>query len=294
MELGIYHTRPVLYIMEIEEILPEICSMGNLIFDPVWSEKNHQSGSCELIHIISGHVNVIMNRQRISAGPGDTVIIPSKTMHRDDFDISSGLEVFMVHFSWKYEKDLFARVSCASLPKMPEPQKESLAKLIQHFRHEFISGAASGGIVARLHLSEILMRIMSANPEKKNKKKTSAAKTDYGRQRRSWLFDKAKEYLENNYQHPIALEDIANELNVSTYHLSHIFSRESDFSLFEFLTQIRMKKAKDLLGEGLMTVAEVAYAVGFKNSNYFSKVFHRYFGFPPNRIYKQKVSFRKA
>jgi two-component system response regulator YesN len=69
---------------------------------------------------------------------------------------------------------------------------------------------------------------------------------------------------------------------------------ESDFSLFEFLTQIRMKKARRLLEEGLMTISEVAYSVGFKNSNYFSKVFHRFFGFPPNRIYKQKVSFRKA
>ena len=280
--------------MEIEEILPEIRSMGNLIFDPIWSEKNHQSGSCELIHIISGHVNVIMNRQRISAGPGDTVVIPSKTMHRDDFDIGSGLEVFMINFSWKYEKDLFSHVSCASLPRMPEPQKEALANLIQHFRHEFISSSEGSSVIARLHLAEILMKLMAANPERKNKRKISAAKTDYGKQRRAWLFDKAKEYLENNYQHPIALEDIANELNVSTYHLSHIFSMESDFSLFEFLTQIRMKKARSLLEEGLITVSEVAYSVGFNNSNYFSKVFHRFFGFPPNRIYKQKVSFRKA
>ena len=280
--------------MKIEAILPEIRSMGNLIFDPIWSEKNHKSGSCELIHIISGHVNVIMNRQRISAGPGDTVIIPSKTIHRDDFDISSGLEVFMINFSWKYESDLFSQVSCASLPRMPEPKKESLANLIQHFRHEFISGPVGGSIVARLHLTEILMKLMAANSDGKKKKNVSSAKTDYGKQRRSWLFDKAKEYLENNYQHPIALEDIATELNVSTYHLSHIFSRESDFSLFEFLTQIRMKKARSLLEEGLMTVSEVSYSVGYKNSNYFSKVFHRYFGFPPNRIYKQKVSFRKA
>jgi AraC-like DNA-binding protein len=280
--------------MEIEAILPEIRSMGNLIFDPIWSEKNHQSGDCELMHIISGHVNVIMNRQRISAGSGDTVIIPSKTVHRDDFDISSGLEVFMIHFRWKYEADLFKQISCYSLPKMPEPQKESLANLIQHFRHEFISGSAGSSIVARMHLCEILMRIMSANPDVKNKNKKSAAKTDYGKQRRSWLFDKAKEYLENNYQHPIALDDIANELNVSTYHLSHIFSRESDFSLFEFLTQIRMKKARSLLETGELTVSEVAFSVGYKNSNYFSKVFHRYFGFPPNKIYKQKVSFRKA
>lgn len=280
--------------MEIESILPEIRSIGNLIFDPIWSEKTHKSGSCELIHIISGHVNVIIGRRKISAGPGDTVIIPAQTMHRDDFDISSGLEVFMINFRWKYEVDLFKQLSCYSLPKMPEPQKESLANLIQHFRHEFISSPVRDSIVARIHLAEILMKLMASASDMENKRKASTAKTDYGKQRRSWLFDKAKEYLENNYQHPIALEDIAKELNVSTYHLSHIFSRESDFSLFEFLTQFRMKKARSLLEEGQMTVSEVAFSVGYKNSNYFSKVFHRYFGFPPNRIYKQKVSFRKA
>jgi len=277
----------------IETILPEISSIGNLIFDPIWSEKNHSSHSCELIHIISGHVNVIMNRQRISAAPGDTVIIPSKTLHRDDFDISSGLKVFMIHFSWKYEADLFSQVSCVSLPKMPEPQKESLARLIQHFRHEFISGSAGSSTVARIRLAEILMRLMALSAGQKSKN-VSTSKSESGKQRRAWLFDKAKEFLQNNYQHPIALEDIAHELKVSTYHLSHIFSKESDFSLFEFLTQIRMEKARSLLEEGRMTISEVAYAVGYNNSNYFSKVFHKFFGFPPNSIYKKKVPFRKA
>ncbi len=277
----------------IETILPEITSIGNLIFDPIWSEKNHLSHACELIHIISGNMNVVMNRQRISAAPGDTVIIPSETLHRDEFDIGSGLKVFMIHFSWKYEKDFFAQVSCAALPKMPEAQKESLARMIQHFRHEFISSSVGNSLVARIQLAEILMRMMASSAGLKIKKE-SGLKTESGRQRRSWLFDKAKEYLQTNYQRPIALEDIANELKVSTYHLSHIFSRESDFSLFEFLTQIRMEKARGLLEEGKMTVSEVAYAVGYNNSNYFSKVFHKYFGFPPNRIYKKTIAFKKS
>ena len=279
----------------LEESLPAIHSAGNLIFDPVWSEKKHISGFCELIHIISGRVNVIMNRQRISAKSGDTVIIPSKTPHRDDFDISTGLEVFMINFSWSCEEDYFSRFSCSSLPKMSEPLKESIANLVQHFRHEFINRDSHHTFIARVHMAEILMKILASLAEKKKLLHAGEIpRTDYGKQRRTWILDRAREYLEKNYQNPVTLDEIAKELGVSPYHLSHIFSHESDFSLFEYLTSIRMKMAHKLLEEGRRSISEIAYETGFRNSNYFSKVFHRYFGLPPNQVYKQKITSRRA
>ena len=70
-------------------------------------------------------------------------------------------------------------------------------------------------------------------------------------------------------------------MHVSGYYLSHVFSAESDFTLFSYLTTVRIEQAKALLLAGDMKVSQVAQAVGYQSPNYFSKVFRRHFGCSP-------------
>ena len=89
--------------------LPDIRSIGKMILDPVWARKMHKSGSNELMHVIRGNVAVKLGKKHFNAGPGDTVFIPLGTMHRDEFDLSFGLEVFYIFFDCPPCKD-FCRV----------------------------------------------------------------------------------------------------------------------------------------------------------------------------------------
>ena len=102
-----------------------------------------------------------------------------------------------------------------------------------------------------------------------------------GNKRRRALMLQARRYLAEHYSGPVCLEDIAHALNISTYYLSHVFSEENDFSLFTYLTTLRMERARELLQAGRLNVSEVARAVGYENSNYFSKVFRKHFARPP-------------
>ena len=92
----------------------------------------------------------------------------------------------------------------------------------------------------------------------------------------------ARCYLQNHFTGPVCLDDIARALDISSYYLSRIFSEEHDFSLFTYLTALRMERARELLQTGHCNVSEAARAVGYENSNYFSKVFHKHFGRPPS------------
>jgi two-component system response regulator YesN len=94
----------------------------------------------------------------------------------------------------------------------------------------------------------------------------------------------ARQYLAEHYTHPITLEEIAAAVGVSAFHLSHVFSEESEFSLFAYLTALRLEKARELLQAGGHNVSEVAAAVGYESSNYFSKVFRKHFGRPPSEF----------
>jgi len=70
---------------------------------------------------------------------------------------------------------------------------------------------------------------------------------------------------------------------VSPFHLSRMFSQESDFSLFEYLSEVRINEAKKLLRDGRLLVSEVAERTGYDNGNYFAKVFRRKVGCSPGK-----------
>ena len=67
----------------------------------------------------------------------------------------------------------------------------------------------------------------------------------------------------------MTLDGIARALNVSPFHLSHVFSEESFYPLFKYLSRLRMEKARALLAGGRLNVSEVARAVGYDDCNYF-------------------------
>jgi len=260
-------------------VLPDVRSMGVTLFDWQWAERAHVSTSCELLYVISGEVDLHLHGRRHHAGPGDVLLVPSGTEHRDDFVPDAGLQVFMVSFGWAAEAAFFRQVSNDVLRELPAYRKAEIAAQVERLHRDTPSDTPPDLLVARARLCTILMLLYRAAagsaPEE-----TPAA---HGRRRRSLMLA-ARRYLERNYALPLALEDVARALDVSPFYLSHVFSEENEFSLFAYLTAIRMEKARELLQAGAKNVSEVARAVGYENGNYFSKVFRRHFGYPPSEL----------
>lgn len=91
----------------------------------------------------------------------------------------------------------------------------------------------------------------------------------------SLLLD-ARTYIEQHFDNEdISLNRVAASVNLSPNHFSTIFSQETGQTFIEFLTYVRMEKAKELLRSTSMKTAEVAYAVGYKDAHYFSYLFKK-------------------
>lgn len=96
------------------------------------------------------------------------------------------------------------------------------------------------------------------------------------RKKYSTLLKDARTYIEQNYDHEeISLNMVAASVNLSPNHFSTIFSQETGQTFIEFLTYVRMEKAKELLRSTSMKTAEIAYAVGYKDAHYFSYLFKK-------------------
>ena len=96
------------------------------------------------------------------------------------------------------------------------------------------------------------------------------------------LVDKAKRYIENHFQKPIALRQVSENVGVSESHLSKQFVKETGMNFVEFVTKLRIQKAKRLLEAG-MKMYEVSIQIGYENPEHFSRVFKKNVGLSPQQ-----------
>ena len=101
---------------------------------------------------------------------------------------------------------------------------------------------------------------------------------------------KGIEYISANYSYPITVEDIASYVGLSRRHLFRSFETVLGQSPKEYLTEFRMKQACYLLEHSSLSVTAIAISVGFDNSLYFSKTFHRANGLSPREYRQSKKS----
>jgi two-component system, response regulator YesN len=96
------------------------------------------------------------------------------------------------------------------------------------------------------------------------------------------LIRQAKEYLEQHYVNPdLSLNEVASEVSLSASHFSVVFSQEAGQTFKEYLTEIRINKAKELLRMTSLRSADIAFQVGYNDPHYFSSVFKKNTGLSP-------------
>ena len=104
---------------------------------------------------------------------------------------------------------------------------------------------------------------------------------------------KALKYIEEHYSENISLSGIASHIHMSKNHFSYLFRKETGHSFNDYLTEVRINKAKLLLtSPQTYTIAEIAEMKGFNDTGYFGKVFKKSTGMSPIH-YKSGGSYEK-
>lgn len=93
------------------------------------------------------------------------------------------------------------------------------------------------------------------------------------------FLQKAIEVVEKNIADPeLDIDKFATEISISRMQLYRKLAALTDMTVKEFIRDIRLKRAAQLLIQKKMTVSEVAYAVGFRDLSHFRKCFRQQFG----------------
>jgi AraC family transcriptional regulator, transcriptional activator of pobA len=94
-------------------------------------------------------------------------------------------------------------------------------------------------------------------------------------------------YIEEHYDDKITLDDVANIVNLSTYHFCRTFKKITGKTFIEYLNLYRINVAETKLLETNDPVTQIAYDVGFGSINYFSQMFKQYKLVSPSQYRKK-------
>ncbi len=93
--------------------------------------------------------------------------------------------------------------------------------------------------------------------------------------------------IESNYTETMQLQDFADQYFFSKEYLSRLFKSKYHVGIYEYLTEVRMKRAAELLRDPSIPVSDIAARVGYSDNTYFSKAFRNAQGMSPSEYRKQ-------
>ena len=118
---------------------------------------------------------------------------------------------------------------------------------------------------------------------------TMMLRDGHSKKKYSKLLEDAKAFIDKNYKHDdMSLNMVAAQVNISPSYFSTIFSNEMGQTFVEYLTHVRLEKARELLMCSNMRTAEIGYEVGYKDSHYFSYIFKKVVGCSPKEYRNRK------
>jgi two-component system response regulator YesN len=94
-----------------------------------------------------------------------------------------------------------------------------------------------------------------------------------------------RRFVVENWASRLSLSDVARRFEVSPNHLSTLFKKYAGLGFSDFVAQVKVEKAKELIAGGRYKMFQIAQLVGFEDAFYFSKVFKRVAGVSPRDYY---------
>ena len=98
------------------------------------------------------------------------------------------------------------------------------------------------------------------------------------------IIEMAEEYIKDNFHKDVSLDEVSKTVNISPYYFSKIFKEGTGKNFIEYLTNIRMERAKELLSTTEHSMKEICAMCGYSDPNYFSRSFKKNVGVTPTEF----------
>ncbi len=255
----------------------------------------HYHDFYKIIYFISGKVKYLIEGKEYNLTPGDVLLISSEEIHRPiiDFTVAYERVVIWVNplFLKKHRSDSFDLSGCfnkanergSNLLSFNNSKTKLLADTLKALENE-LSGSQIGSHILSNSLLIQFMVYTNRICAQLKIEKTAAL----GNGKKNNLVNNIIKYINQNLDSQLTIEKISSHFYISRYYLMHKFKEQTGYTVYNYILQKRLLRAKSLLEKG-MSVVEVCGESGFNNYSSFIREFKKNFGLPPKKYYNEII-----
>ena len=260
----------------------------NRITDCNWKIDEEKSKYHNLVFIYTGKGLFFNGKEEFEVGGGDLVYFPMGGVKKMRTDKSNPLKMYTVNFAaaypyiendeWKIEDAFF---NFPFVKSITEVKRHMFMNLFERLCRIYLSGEN----MQKLKLSETMKEILELT-ELCNENRI----VNYSNRIK---VDKAIKYISDHFEDKLTLDILAIEAGMSTSHFSAVFRKLIGKSPIDYLLNVRITKAKQLLCDGV-SITRVSELTGFSDIYYFSNVFKKTEGESPTEFKRRSALMHKV
>lgn len=264
---------------------------------PMASRHFHEN--LELYFMLDGERYYFIDQDTYLLQPGTAILVNCNQIHKTSkVSTKSGHHRFMLHLNAAVLDNLFSLPSIPSVKDIGESywgvaefsakDWQSACQLIEMIKKEMeYNTAESNGMSFLLTLQLLLLFVRN----RKDQEITSHSNQLSNHKVNTGIYQKVHElalYLQNHCSEPCTLKELSAQFYISSSYLTRVFKSVTGFTITEYLTICRVRKAGSLLCNTNLSITEIAAICGFGNITYFERIFKRITEYTPLQYRKKQ------
>ena len=237
--------------------------------------KLHYHNSYEMFIMINGSTTMLVDDKLVPADKRDIIFLKPNILHKNNGGAKH--ERYALHFTMNYLNTYFTDTAINSIIQNFDKDKLTFTSSAFAGIHELLNKIEHNEKYAYLYIAEIMSIV-------ENKKNIVQEKIN----RNNSTVNSILEYIHSNYANISGLDDIANEIHITKQYMCQLFKKHTLVTVSDYLNNVRIKNACEMLRSSDMNVTETAMQCGYNSPMYFCKIFKKIVHMTPNE-YKKHI-----
>ncbi len=253
----------------------------NLFVNHILFRSVHMHSDIEVLFILDGNGVCHIRQQEYELHPGSMLLINSNEPH-DISGTRGPITTLILQFSPRFLKSYFPALQNTLFLEADLNAVLPRKVLLESQRHfigagiEYVTGSEYYELSCISEMTAFLKDVFLFVPHQV----ISDAEHDKNKKQVSRMM-RLSAHLEDHYQEPIRLTDLAASENITVTHLSHLFTEQFGVTFQEQLNRVRFEHALRLIADTGLTLTEVSERSGFSELKYMTKMFETQLGMKP-------------
>ncbi len=239
---------------------------------------SHSHTHAELYFLESGSTTYFIKDSIYVLNPGEFILVPKGVFHHTTNPNSSNIDRILINFD---QDDISGKCLNIFLELVDNPHVKikdvgltEIKKILQKIEAEETYARPNFKIMQHLYLMQLFVLISRYRDNNYKNDNFTTPLT---------VVQDAATYITNNYDQDLSLNVLAQKYSLTPGYFSKVFKKYTGTNLTEYICMVRISAAKNLLKTTNLAIVEIASAVGFNDSNYFSLMFKKSTGVSPKK-----------